>query len=1377
MKTKKLISILITLVMVASLIAVPTNAFAADTTEGYFTVNADGTLIDYDGPDGNVEIPETVGGKNVTGIGKLAFQYTDLTSVTIPKSVKKIDDGTFAFKSQLARVTVMAAYPPTLGTNVFKNCSDDLKIYVPKASVYMYTHYNWTDYADRITAIHNHSFSEEWTIDETHHWHVCTQADCDIEDYAACGLDGAAYGEHYIDKSTGKCVCGITHLHSFSTGWHFDEIGHWHYCTEDGCDIEDYATCGRTGAAYGKHSYNEYGICVCGASTLADFKQINELINEYKALDKSLYSKNSWAKLENAVSSYKTARMEHISTSGGDYLKEDQATIDYYADLIRNAIADLTPKCAHPNMKVNYVWNDAHTECTAIRECDLCGDDIDPESATKITVETVPGKDCTEEGTITYTATFATLAGDTVTVPGGYGRHNFEEGKCTLCGASCTYLKFDGFSADGESLYTEESIPEDAKKITSSEDTVTLGSGWYVVSEDADVSKIKVGKQVNIILIDGYTLTVQRGIEVTDGTLNIYGQKEDTGAIFATGDKKCAGIGGPENCDCGFVTVYGGTVTAVGGDYGVGIGGGWYGDGGRVRIHGGNVTAVGGEYARGIGSGLGGREKGGLALYSSAHIIAGDDENTAARVDEYNGERYVQIHPNTERSLSGNGAETHWCKFCGEIEEHEFENHKCACGQEGYLVTFYLPVDNKPVEIGTQFVVIGTQYVVKGGKVKKPADPTKPDNTFLCWCGPIGNVWDFENDVVTGDLELRADFTDGHSLIFGNDWAYDENAHWHPCLQDNCNIKNYAAFGREGSAYAKHDFDETGKCKICGASHEHSFSEEWTYDETGHWHYCTADGCTIKDYSTCGFEGAAYAKHDLDETGKCKVCGAPHTHTFSSYWDSDNIAHWHYCKEDDCNIIDYSTCGLEGAAYGKHDFDETGKCKICKEYNSADFTQINECLDIYVKLISTLYTDETWTNLQNAVTAYTSARAEYIINTGHDYLPADQATVDDFAYAILKAMESLKWAPADYSGVNRFADIYNAKKAEKDNYIPKLWDAVEAAYNQIEWNLDSSEQGKVNFFARELENAINALKLKPADYSRVDDIVSIYKVMKLGAPPFASEWWFAAEDAYNTIEKGLVRDLDFTNQEWVDSFAPALENAIKNYEENEPADYSRITELGDIFQEKKASGCYTAESLKLVQDEFNDVDYTVLWVNQSIVNAYADAIENAMDALEYLPADYSAVNALIDAWTSRQDTEDFTTESVLAVKAAIDEVDWNIDCTEQGKVDAYAEAIENAIKALEYKKTLDLQIASDGTFTVNAICKGAVKGIIVVALYADKNAEQLVGVKVFDLEKGEAPSNISFDTDGYIKAMWLSSLSDITPLCDAKGENMEATAE
>ena len=52
----------------------------------------------------------------------------------------------------------------------------------------------------------------------------------------------------------------------------------------------------------------------------------------------------------------------------------------------------------------------------------------------------------------------------------------------------------------------------------------------------------------------------------------------------------------------------------------------------------------------------------------------------------------------------------------------------------------------------------------------------------------------------------------------------------------------------------------------CESKHEHGFSEEWTHDETGHWHACTGENCEEKG------EFAAHV-YDNDADATCNVCG------------------------------------------------------------------------------------------------------------------------------------------------------------------------------------------------------------------------------------------------------------------------------------------------------------------------------------------------------------------------------------------------------------------------------------------------------------------------------------------------------------------------
>ena len=118
-----------------------------------------------------------------------------------------------------------------------------------------------------------------------------------------------------------------------------------------------------------------------------------------------------------------------------------------------------------------------------------------------------------------------------------------------------------------------------------------------------------------------------------------------------------------------------------------------------------------------------------------------------------------------------------------------------------------------------------------------------------------------------------------------------------------------------------------------------------------------------------------------------------------------------------------------------------------------------------------------------------------------------------------------------------------------------------------------------------------------------------------------------------------------------------------------------------------------AEALN--QEEYKDFSRVeaavkaVVWdkniTEQAEVDAMAKAIEDAVAALEYKPADYSGVDAAIDKAEAlnQEEYKDFS-----GVEAAVKAVVWDKNITEQAEVDAMAKAIEDAIAALEYKRPI-----------------------------------------------------------------------------------------
>lgn len=112
----------------------PAAAFAAPAPESDFEygVNKDtATITKYKGAGGTVEIPATLGGYPVTGIGMHAFaEYTSLKSVSMPESMTWIGNGAFAGCTGLESVALPAGLK-SIGENVFYSCTSLTSVVIP----------------------------------------------------------------------------------------------------------------------------------------------------------------------------------------------------------------------------------------------------------------------------------------------------------------------------------------------------------------------------------------------------------------------------------------------------------------------------------------------------------------------------------------------------------------------------------------------------------------------------------------------------------------------------------------------------------------------------------------------------------------------------------------------------------------------------------------------------------------------------------------------------------------------------------------------------------------------------------------------------------------------------------------------------------------------------------------------------------------------------------------------------------------------------------------------------------------------------------------------------------------------------------------------
>ena len=303
----------------------------------------------------------------------------------------------------------------------------------------------------------------------------------------------------------------------------------------------------------------------------------------------------------------------------------------------------------------------------------------------------------------------------------------------------------------------------------------------------------------------------------------------------------------------------------------------------------------------------------------------------------------------------------------------------------------------------------------------------------------------------------------------------------------------------------------------------------------------------------------------------------------------------------------------------------------------------------------TVYTDESVAALNTAVDGVVRGKAF-----------VSQANVNAMAQTIEDAIAALQYKDADYTKVD--AAIAKVSALKKDDY--KDFSNVEAAVKAVVRDKNITEQSEVDAMAKAIEDAIAALQYKDADYTKVDAAIAKANALKKDD--------YKDFSGVETAIKAVVRGKNITEQSEVDKMAKAIEDAIAALQYKD-ADYTKVDAA-------------IAKASALKKDDYKDfsnVEAAVKAVvrdknitEQSEVDAMAKAIEDAIAALQYKDADYTKVDAAIAKANAlkKDDYKDFS-----GVETAIKAVVRGKNITEQSEVDKMANAIEDAISALEKK--------------------------------------------------------------------------------------------
>ena len=355
-------------------------------------------------------------------------------------------------------------------------------------------------------------------------------------------------------------------------------------------------------------------------------------------------------------------------------------------------------------------------------------------------------------------------------------------------------------------------------------------------------------------------------------------------------------------------------------------------------------------------------------------------------------------------------------------------------------------------------------------------------------------------------------------------------------------------------------------------------------------------------------------------------------------------------------------------------------------YNPADYTVVNQYLDLIAALDSNNYTN--WATIQAAVDAVDTTKNV-----------TQQADVDAMAQALIDAYNGRILKDADYTALDTQIAAANALAASQDLYTPgsytNMTDALAAA-NTVKnrtpvYNI--LEQSVVDNAANNLSDAIVALVYKNANIAPLEEAILNY--MSVDEWSYREEYgdniWTDVESKYNDAVALKTQydnnQLDIRDNQTIVDTANALNTAVANL----PALYSSVNDA--IAEIPTDLTIYTDASVAALNTVLNSIDRNLKIGAQETVYAYADAIYEAIGNLELKPANLTALRAAITAADAAIDginTEWFTADSWAAFEeaynAAVDirDADPAYDIEAQADVDAAAADLVAATAALAY---------------------------------------------------------------------------------------------
>ncbi|MBO5421542.1 MAG: hypothetical protein J6A67_06335, partial [Clostridia bacterium] len=347
----------------------------------------------------------------------------------------------------------------------------------------------------------------------------------------------------------------------------------------------------------------------------------------------------------------------------------------------------------------------------------------------------------------------------------------------------------------------------------------------------------------------------------------------------------------------------------------------------------------------------------------------------------------------------------------------------------------------------------------------------------------------------------------------------------------------------------------------------------------------------------------------------------------------------------------------------------------------ADYDKLTAQITRYEAITdSSIYPAADWAT---ATDKYNDAKA---VDT--DLSVDDQATVDAAADALEAALDAL--AALDYSALEaKYNELAGKDVANYTDDTVARFNAALAAANTLITEKNAANQDAINAVYNELVAADAALALKAADYTALKAAIAKYEA--LDAKAWTTVSYAAATEKYDAA-KGIAEGLDITAQPAIDKAAADLEAAITALVPATGANYNELNaakaEFEALVEEYYTEDSYAAA--KTAYDAACEVPADLTSEQQAQIDEAAAALTKALGELVEADADYTAVEAAKVAAAAKVAENDqgilrYTDDSIAAINDAVAAVVEGLKKKDQATVDGYAEAINDAIDAAEYR--------------------------------------------------------------------------------------------